>query len=206
VKPLFFRTPSEFRAWLAKNHAKAAELWVGFYKKDSGRPSITWPESVDQALCFGWIDGVRKSIDATSYTIRFSPRRAESIWSAINIKRVEELVAEGKVKPAGLKAYESRKENRSGIYSYEQRPAEMVEPYAGLFKKNNGAWRFFQDQPPYYRKVVTWWIVSAKREETRIKRLEKLIAHSARGERLPGLMPKEQGELKKQGERKRRAK
>jgi uncharacterized protein YdeI (YjbR/CyaY-like superfamily) len=195
TKPIFFPTSSAFRAWLAKHHAKAAELWVGFYKKDSGKPSITWPESVDQALCYGWIDGVRKSIDATSYKIRFSPRRAESIWSAINRKRIEELIAEGKMKPAGLKAYEGRKENRSGIYSYEQRPAEMVEPYAGLFKKNKGAWRFFQDQPPYYRRVVTWWIVSAKKEETRIKRLDKLMAHSGRGERLPELMPKKQREL-----------
>lgn len=180
----FFTTPSAFRKWLAANHAKSKELWVGFYKKDSGKPSITWPESVDEALCFGWIDGIRKTIDEESYKIRFSPRKPGSIWSAVNIRNVERLIKEKKMQPAGLKAYEAKKEYRSGIYAYEQRPAELVEPYASKLKENKAAWKFFQSQPPYYRKTMTWWIVSAKQEETRMKRLEQLIEVSAKGKRM----------------------
>jgi len=189
MKPVFFRTPPDFRKWLQRNHSTTAELWVGYFKRDSGEPSITWPESVDQALCYGWIDGIRKSIDASRYMIRFTPRKPGSIWSSINIKRAQALIEEGQMKPAGLKAYEARKENRSGIYSYEQRKAELEEPYARLLKKNQAAWRFFQSQPPSYRKAVSWWIISAKQEETRLKRLEKLIAHSSQDERLPQLRP-----------------
>ncbi len=126
----FFETPAAFGKWLAKNHATVTELWVGFYKKSSGRPSITWPESVDEALCYGWIDGLRKSIDDVSYKIRFSPRKPRSIWSAVNIRRAEFLISEGRMKPDGLKAFEARQENRSGIYSYEQRPEQLDEPYA----------------------------------------------------------------------------
>ena len=180
----FFKTPSAFRKWLAANHAKSKELWVVFYKKDSGKPSITWPESVDEALCFGWIDGVRKTIDDESYKIRFSPRKPGSIWSAVNIRNVERLIKEKRMRPAGLKAFELRKEYRSGIYAYEQRPAELVEPYASQFRRNKAAWNFFQDQPPYYRKTLTWYIVSAKQEVTRLKRLEKLIEVSAKGQRM----------------------
>lgn len=189
MKPLFFPTPSEFRKWLQKNHATTAELWVGYFKRDSGEPSITWPESVDQALCYGWIDGIRRSIDASRYQIRFTPRKPGSIWSGINIKRVQALIEEGQMKPAGLKAYEARKENRSGIYSYEQRRAELEEPYDRLMKKNKVAWRFFQSQPPSYRKAASWWIICAKQEETRLKRLEKLIGHSVQEERLPQFRP-----------------
>src|SRR5438105_6961781 len=184
MKLRFFKTPAAFRKWLAANHAKTKELWVGFYKKDSGKPSITWPESVDEALCFGWIDGVRKRIDEESYMIRFSPRKPSSIWSAVNIRNAEKLIKEKRMQPAGLKAYEARKEYRSGIYSYEQRSPELVEPYAGEFKRNKAAWRFFQAQPPSYRKMINWWIVSAKQEETRLKRLDKLIEASANGQRL----------------------
>jgi uncharacterized protein YdeI (YjbR/CyaY-like superfamily) len=184
MTPKFFPTPSAFRKWLAANHAKSKELWVGFYKKDSGKPSITWPESVEEALCFGWIDGLRKTIDEDSYKIRFSPRKPTSIWSAVNIRNVERLTKEKRMQPAGLKAYQARKEYRSGIYSYEQRPAELVEPYASKLKNNKAAWKFFQSQPPYYRKTMTWWIVSAKQEETRIKRLEQLIEVSAKGKRM----------------------
>jgi uncharacterized protein YdeI (YjbR/CyaY-like superfamily) len=180
----FFKTPSSFRKWLAANHAKAKELWVGFYKKASGKPSITWPESVDEALCFGWIDGVRKTIDDESYMIRFSPRKPESIWSAVNIRNVERLTKEKRMQSVGLKAFAARKEYRSGIYAYEQRPAEMVEPYASQFRRNKDAWKFFEAQPPYYRKTMTWWIVSAKQEETRLKRLEKLIEISANRQRM----------------------
>ncbi len=184
MKPRFFKTPAAFRKWLAANHTKAKELWVGFYKKDSGRPSITWPESVDEALSFGWIDGIRKKFDDESYVIRFTPRKPDSIWSAVNIRNVERLIKEGRMTLRGLKAYEARKEYRSGIYAYEQRPAELVEPYASQFKRNKAAWKFFQAQPPYYRKTMTWFIVSAKQEQTRLARLDKLIEASAKGQRL----------------------
>jgi len=184
MSPKFFKTPAAFRKWLAANHAKSKELWVGYYKKDTGKASITWPESVDEALCFGWIDGIRKKFDDESYMIRFTPRKPESIWSAVNIRNAGRLVQEKRMMPAGLKAYAHRKEFRSGIYSYEQRPAELVEPYATRFKKNKAAWKFFEAQPPYYRKMMTWFIVSAKTEETRMKRLDRLIEASAKGQRL----------------------
>jgi len=184
LKPKFFRTPTHFETWLQKNHATATELWVGFYKKDSGKPSITWPESVDQALCFGWIDGIRKRIDEISYQIRFTPRRRGSIWSAINIKRADELVRQKQMRPSGFKAFASRIENKSGIYSYEQRSTELTEPYAQLLKKNKSAWNFFKIQSPSYRKMMGWWIISAKREQTRMARLGKLISASAKGKRL----------------------
>jgi uncharacterized protein YdeI (YjbR/CyaY-like superfamily) len=184
LKPKFFRTPADFRRWLEKNRATSTELWVGFYKKDSGKPSITWPESVDQALCFGWIDGIRKRVDGISYQIRFTPRRRGSIWSAINIKRAKELVRQKQMRPRGLKAFDARTENKSGIYSYEQRSVGLSEPYAQLLKKNKAAWTFFEKQPPSYRKMIGWWIVSAKKEETRMARLAKLILESVKGKRL----------------------
>ena len=184
MKPRFFKTPAAFRKWLAANHSRSKELWVGFYKKNSGKPSITWPESVDEALCFGWIDGIRKRVDEESYKIRFTPRRAGSIWSSVNIRNVEKLIKAKRMQPAGLKAYGLRKEYRSGIYSYEQRSPELVEPYAREFKRNKAAWKFFQAQPPSYRKMLNWYIVSAKQEETRLKRLEKLIEASVQGRRL----------------------
>jgi len=184
LKPEFFQTPADFGTWLEKNHATATELWVGFYKKDSGKPSITWPESVDQALCFGWIDGIRKGVDEISYQIRFTPRRRGSIWSAVNIKRAKELVRQKQMQPTGLKAFAARIENKSGIYSYEQRSAELKQPYAKLLKKNKAASNFFKKQPPSYRKMIGWWIISAKKEETRMARLAKLISESAKGKRL----------------------
>jgi uncharacterized protein YdeI (YjbR/CyaY-like superfamily) len=184
VNPKFFKTPSTFRKWLEAHHATSKELWVGFYKKSSGKPSITWPESVDEALCFGWIDGIRKSVDAESYMIRFTPRKPSSVWSAVNIRNVEKLVKENQMRPAGLKAFEARKENRSGIYSYEQRSAELVEPYLGKLKRHKAAWEFFQAQPAGYRKQMNWWVVSAKQEETRLKRLARLIEESVAGRRL----------------------
>jgi uncharacterized protein YdeI (YjbR/CyaY-like superfamily) len=184
MKPTFFCTPAEFRKWLMKNHATKDVLLVGFYKKDSGKASITWPESVDQALCFGWIDGVRKRIDETSYTIRFTPRRSSSIWSNININRVQALIAEGQMQPAGLKAFEARRQSKSGIYAYEQRTVELPEPYNQLLRKNKAAASFFESQPPGYRKLMSWWIASARKEETRLKRFEKLIAYSIEGKRL----------------------
>jgi uncharacterized protein YdeI (YjbR/CyaY-like superfamily) len=180
----YFRTPAELRKWFRANHAKAAELWVGYYKKDSGKPSITWPESVDEALCVGWIDGIRKTLGRESYTIRFTPRRKGSIWSAVNIARVKVLTAQARMQPAGSAAHGERKEYKSGIYSYEQRRTQLEEPYAGLLKKHKAAAAFFDAQPAYYRKMMGWWIVSAKREETRMERLTKLIDASARKERI----------------------
>jgi len=184
LNPKFFRTPADFRTWLEKNHATTTELWIGFYKKDSGNPSITWAESVDQALCFGWIDGIRKRVDEISYQIRFTPRRRGSIWSATNIKRTRELTRQKQMHQMGLKAFAARIENKSGIYSYEQRSSELQEPYAQLLKKNKAAWNFFKKQPPSYRKMIGWWIISAKQEKTRMARLEKLISESAKGKRL----------------------
>jgi uncharacterized protein YdeI (YjbR/CyaY-like superfamily) len=184
LKPKFFRTPADFRTWLEKNHATAAELWVGFYKKGSAKPGITWPESVDQALCFGWIDGIRKRVDEISYQIRFTPRRRGSIWSATNIKRAKELVRQKQMRPVGLKAFAAQIHNKSGIYSYEQRSTDLKQPYAKLLKKNKAAWNFFEIQPPSYRKMIGWWIISAKKEETRMARMVKLISESAKGKRM----------------------
>src|SRR2546421_9362229 len=184
MNPKFFKTPTAFRKWLDAHHATAKELWVGFHKKSSGKPSITWPESVEEALCFGWIDGIRKRIDDDTYKIRFTPRKPISTWSVVNIKIAQKLIGEKRMQPAGLKAFEARKEYRSGIYSYEQRSPELVEPYAGKLKRNKAAWDFFQAQPPSYRKMMNWFIVSAKREETRAKRLDRLIDASAKGLRL----------------------
>jgi uncharacterized protein YdeI (YjbR/CyaY-like superfamily) len=185
VKPTFFRSAAAFRKWLQRHNATKQELLVGLYKTDSGKPSITWPESVDEALCFGWIDGLRKRVDDVSYTIRFTPRRSTSIWSSINIKRVEALAQEGRMTPSGLIAFAARRKNKSGIYSYEQRPAELVEPYAGLLARNARAARFFAQQPPSYRRAAIWWVISAKKEETRLKRAQTLIALSGKGELIP---------------------
>ena len=180
----YFRTPTELRRWFKANHRKAQELWVGFYKKGSGHPSVTWPESVDEALCAGWIDGIRKNVDAERYTIRFSPRKRTSIWSAINIRRMNELLAQGRVLPLGKEAFAARRENKSGIYSYEQRQAQLEEPYASLMKENRKAWTFFEAQPPGYRKQISWFVVSAKKEETRMSRLKILMDACEKGKRL----------------------
>jgi uncharacterized protein YdeI (YjbR/CyaY-like superfamily) len=185
VKPTFFPTPADWRAWLERNHESQTELLVGFYKKGSGRPSITWPESVDEALCFGWIDGVRTRIDDASYSIRFTPRKRASTWSSVNIGRVAELAAEGRMRPAGIAAFERRTEARSGTYSYEQREHPKLTPEQEReFRANPAAWEFFHAQPPGYRRVATHWVVSAKREETRARRLATLIDDSVNGRRL----------------------
>lgn len=182
--PVYFATPALFRRWLKSHHGSAAELLVGFHKVGSGQPSITWPESVDEALCVGWIDGVRRSLGEHGYTIRFTPRRAGSIWSAVNIRRAQALIAEDRMLPAGLKAFNARTEAKSIIYAYEQGAVELPEPYASLLKKHKAASAFFHAQPPGYRKVLAWWVVSAKQEATRLKRLDKLIDASAKGLRL----------------------
>jgi uncharacterized protein YdeI (YjbR/CyaY-like superfamily) len=191
TRPTFFATPADWRSWLEANHDTATELLVGLYKKGSGRPSITWPESVDQALCFGWIDGVRKRIDDESYTIRFTPRKPTSTWSAVNIKRVKELAEMGLMYPAGLKAYEARADEKSAIYSYEQRHhAALEEAEEQQFRANPKAWEWFQGQAPSYRKAALWWVVSAKQEATRARRLAALIKDSAAGKPVPPLTPR----------------
>ena len=178
----FFATSADFRAWLEEHHRTAKELWVGFNKVASGRPSITWPEAVDQALCFGWIDGVRRSIDAGSYTIRFTPRARDSTWSAVNVRRAHELIAQGLMQPAGLRAFERRTEENTGLYSYERRnEAALDEEFERQLAANPAAWEFFQNQAPWYRRAATHWVMSAKREETRLKRLATLIEDSAAG-------------------------
>jgi uncharacterized protein YdeI (YjbR/CyaY-like superfamily) len=188
VTPQFFALPAEFRDWLEQHHASEQELWVGFYKKGSGKPSITWPESVDEALCYGWIDGIRKSIDADSYMIRFTPRKTRSIWSAVNIKRVEDLKSQGRMKPEGLRAYEARSEERTAVYSFEQKePVQLSESYVEQFRANGKAWDYFQAQAPWYQKASIHWVTSAKKEETRLKRLAVLIEDSEQGRTIPSL-------------------
>lgn len=184
TKIRYFTSSLEFRTWLAQNHMTATELWVGFYMKHTGRPSMTWPESVDEALCAGWIDGIRKNVDERRYVIRFTPRRRSSIWSAVNIKRANELIAHGLMLEAGLRAFEARSDHKSAIYAYERKNARLHATHEKALRRNREAWAFFRAQPPSYLKVVTWWIVSAKKEETRLKRLAKLIEYSAAGRRL----------------------
>ncbi|MGK2856642.1 MAG: YdeI/OmpD-associated family protein [Thermoanaerobaculia bacterium] len=183
--PTFFETAEKFRRWLERHGKTETELVVGFYKRGSGRSSLTWPESVDEALCFGWIDGVRARIDDVSYTIRFTPRRAASIWSAINIDKVRALQAAGRMTEAGLATFARRNEEKSRTYSYEQvKRAELEPAQAAAFRKNKPAWRFFESQPPSYRHMVAWYITSAKRPETREARLAKVIEASAAGRRV----------------------
>ena len=182
MKPTFFASAAALRAWLEDNHAAATELWVGFYRRGSGKTSITWQELVDEELSFGWIDGVRKGIDDVSYSNRITPRKPRSTWSAINIARAKELIALGRMRPAGIKAFERRTDDRSAIYSYEQRKAARLEPDAErAFRANKKAWAFFQSQPPSYRNTAIYWVISAKREETRRKRLATLIRDSQNG-------------------------
>ena len=185
MTPTFFAIPKDFRKWLEKHHADTSELWVGFYKKDSGRPSITWPESVDEALCVGWIDGLRKSIDAHSYMIRFTPRKPGSIWSAVNTRRAKDLIELGRMAAAGLRAFEGRDPKKTNLYSFEQRKAAALDPaFEKRFKANREAWTFFQSQPEGYRRIAIFWVTSAKQEETRARRLDTLIRDSAAGLRI----------------------
>jgi uncharacterized protein YdeI (YjbR/CyaY-like superfamily) len=185
AEPLFFATPADFRAWLEVNCEGSREQWIGFHKKDSGRPSITWPEAVDEALCVGWIDGLRKTIDAHSYKIRFTPRQAKSNWSAVNIRRVQELARQKRMRPLGVSAFASRAEEKSGIYAYENRHAAVLDKWdEQQFRSSPEAWKFFQAQPQSYRKTMIWWIVSAKRAETRRKRLATLIGESKANRRI----------------------
>jgi uncharacterized protein YdeI (YjbR/CyaY-like superfamily) len=184
IKPLFFARPDAFHRWLSTNHAKKSEQWVGFHKKGTGKPSLTWPESVDEALCYGWIDGVRRSIDAESYMIRFTPRKPRSVWSNVNTRRAQELIDEGRMQPAGLKAFEARDPERAGIYSFEREQAAFTPQQEKRFRANRKAWKFFESQPPGYRRLATHWVTSARQEATRERRLDTLIADSAEGQRI----------------------
>jgi len=183
----YFATQQDFRNWLEKNHDKETELLVGFYRVDSGKPSITWPQSVDQALCFGWIDGIRKSVDAESYCIRFTPRKPKSTWSAINIRKVEEMNKLGLMLPAGLAAYEKRNELKSAIYSYENRPEKLTSEYELIFRTQPTARLNFQSLPPSYQRTAIYWVMSAKQEPTRQKRLNELIKDSEAGLKIKPL-------------------
>lgn len=185
MEPTFFATPEDFRAWLQAHHDRESELLVGFYKKGSGRPSITWPESVDEALCYGWIDGIRRNAGEDAYTIRFTPRKKKSTWSAVNIARVAELTKLGRMQPAGLKAFDAREESNSRIYAYENRDKISLDPaMEERFRANEKAWNFFQAQPPGYRKTAVFYVMSAKQDATRQRRLDQLIADSAAGNRI----------------------
>ncbi|HET8910991.1 MAG TPA: YdeI/OmpD-associated family protein [Ktedonobacteraceae bacterium] len=187
MEATFFITPTDFRRWLEENQASTTELLLGFYKKNSNKPGITYAQALDEALCYGWIDGVRRSLDETSYTIRFTPRKASSIWSNVNIKRAEELIELGLMQPAGLKAFNKRRPDKSGIYSFETDEQQLDTGYEEQFRARSEAWAFFQSQPPYYQKTARFWVMSAKKEETRLKRLATLIEDSSHHRRLKNL-------------------
>ncbi len=189
MKPKIFKTAAEFRAWLTRNHDKVQELWLGFYNKRSGRIGITYPEALDEALCFGWIDGVRKSVNETTYVQRFTPRKAQSYWSAVNLRHAERLKKSGRMTEVGLAALENRKKD-SGKYSFESRPKEFSPELEERFRTHSSAWEFFNTQAPSYRRTCIFWVVSAKKEETQLKRLETLMRDSASGRRLGLLTPK----------------
>ncbi len=178
MRPTFFKAPDKLHDWFLKHHDKKQELLIGFYKKDSGKPSVTYPEALDEALSFGWIDGIRKSIDDSSYSIRFTPRRKNSIWSAVNIKRVSELSQLGRMHLVGLQTFETRNLKMAGLYSFEQKSHDLAPAYEKKFRSNKKAWSFFLSKPPSYRKPAIHWVMSAKQEVTRLKRLDILIRDS----------------------------
>ena len=190
MKPKFFSSPEQFREWLDQNHDSSTELFLGFHKKSSGKKSITYAEALDEALCFGWIDGVRKKLNETSYVQRFTPRKPRSIWSNINVRHIERLKKEGRMHAAGLEAYARRDPKRTGIYSFENRPRELSPAYEKIFRKNTKAWKFFQEQPPSYRRLLIFRTMSARKEETQLRRLKQLIESSERGLRMGAIETK----------------
>jgi len=190
MKIAHFSSQEEFRKWLVKNHAAASELFVGFHKKSSGKKGATYSEALDEALCFGWIDGVRRSIDADSYMIRFTPRKPKSIWSLVNVRHVERLQKAGKMTEQGLKAFALREKHRTGIYSFEQKRPGLSAKFKKLFRANGPAWEFFSRQAPWYQRTAGHWVVRAKQEETRLRRFAKLVEVSVNGQRLDQLTPK----------------
>jgi uncharacterized protein YdeI (YjbR/CyaY-like superfamily) len=189
-KPTYFSDAAEFRRWLEKHHDRAAEVIVGFHKRSSGRVGLTYSQALDEALCLGWIDGVRRGDGPDGYTIRFTPRRPRSIWSLVNVRHAERLIAAGRMRPAGLAAFEARSAARTGTYSYENRPDDLPAALARSFRGDKPAWTFWRAQPPGYRRTATWWIVSARKPETRARRLASLIAESAARRRLPWAVKK----------------
>jgi uncharacterized protein YdeI (YjbR/CyaY-like superfamily) len=185
MKPIFFKSALEFRQWLAKHHLTEKECYVGFYKVKTRQLTLSWSDSVDQALCYGWIDGIRKSIDEDSYQIRFTPRKANSIWSAVNLKKVDQLKAQGLMEKEGLAIYEKRKEAQSNLYSFEQKTIDLPAGYVAIFQKNKKAWTWFETTAPSYKKASIWWVISAKQEATRLKRLDILINCSEQALKIP---------------------
>jgi uncharacterized protein YdeI (YjbR/CyaY-like superfamily) len=185
-----FLSGQEFRAWLEKNHARAGELWVGFYKKSAGKKGTTYHQALDEALCYGWIDGVRYAVDRVSYKIRFTPRKAHSIWSLVNVRHVERLKKLGKMAEPGWRAFQARERRRTGIYAFEQRRPGLSAKYKRIFRANAAGWKFFSNQAPWYQRTAGYWVSSAKQEETRQRRLQVLIKDSEAGRRLDRLTPK----------------
>lgn len=190
MKAKFFSSPAQFREWLEQNHSET-ELLLGFHKKSSGKKSITYPEALDEALCFGWIDGVRRNLDETSYTIRFTPRKPRSIWSLVNVNHVERLKKEGRMHAVGLAAYERRDPERTGIYAFENEPRQLSPDFEKIFRQNKKAWKLFEEQlAPSLKRTSIFWIMSAKKEETRLRRLKHVIENSEKGVRSGVLEPK----------------
>lgn len=185
----FFKDQQSLRKWFEKNHRKAEELWLGYYKKSAGKASVSYKESVDTALCFGWIDGIAKGIDEEKYCQRYTPRRAKSIWSAVNIKKVEALTKARLMHESGLHVFNNRDKKMAGLYSFEQKEIKFTPALSKLMKANKKAWEYFCKAPPGYRKTAAWWVISAKQEETRLRRMKVLIADSAAGRRIALLAP-----------------
>jgi uncharacterized protein YdeI (YjbR/CyaY-like superfamily) len=192
MKPRFFTSQAAFRKWLDANHERATELRVGLWKVDSERGGLTYKQALDEALCAGWIDAVRRRIDDKSYSIRFTPRKAKSYWSEVNVRRMEQLIADGVVKPEGLRAFEARDPEKTKQYSYEERTRPLAPEYEQQFRANRKAWTYFESEAPWYRRTASWWVMSAKREETRARRLAELIERSAKARRLAQLPAKKQ--------------
>jgi uncharacterized protein YdeI (YjbR/CyaY-like superfamily) len=184
VRPTFFESRGKFRAWLEKHHSSRSELWIGFYNKASGRGGLTYKEALDEALCFGWIDGVRKKLNGEAYVQRFTPRKTKSYWSAVNTKRAEQLIEAKLMAPAGLAAFERRDAAASGRYSFERETAKFLPAQIRQFKAHPEAWKFFASQPPYYRRLMAFYVVNAKRAETQAGRLARVIEESAKGRRI----------------------
>jgi uncharacterized protein YdeI (YjbR/CyaY-like superfamily) len=190
MKIVHFSSQKEFRSWLAENHSRCSELFVGFYKKSSRKKGATYSEALDEALCYGWIDGVRRSIDADSYMIRFTPRKSKSIWSLVNVRHADRLQKAGKMAEAGIKAFAARQAHRTGIYAFEQKRPGLSAKYKKQFRANTSAWQFFSKQAPWYQRTAGYWVVCANQEETRLRRLARLMDNSANGRRLDQLTPK----------------
>jgi uncharacterized protein YdeI (YjbR/CyaY-like superfamily) len=184
MEPIYFRSGSEFRDWLQTHHASAREVLIGFFSKSAQQRGLTYAEALDEALCFGWIDGLVRRVDANRHTRRFTPRKSASIWSNINVNHVERLIREGRMQPPGIAAFQRRSKAKTGVYSFENKPQEFPSVYARRFRANRAAWKFWLAQPPGYRRTVIWWVVSAKQEVTRERRFDRLVAECAAGRRL----------------------